>query len=79
MQLPTEISIDVSELDIGDAIHVRDLDLDDEVEILDESDRIVATVSQPRIQLELEAEEAEAEGEEDLEEQPSEPEIISRR
>ncbi|MDE0423431.1 MAG: 50S ribosomal protein L25 [Candidatus Poribacteria bacterium] len=85
MQLPTEISIDVSELDIGDAIYIRDLDLDDEVEILDESDRIIATVSQPRIQLELEAEEAaaaaegEGEGEEDAEEQPSEPEIISRR
>ena len=85
MQLPTEISIDVSELDIGDAIYIRDLDLDDEVEILDESDRIIATVSQPRIQLELEAEEAaaaaegEGEGEEDAEEQSSEPEIISRR
>ena len=79
MQLPTEISIDVSELNIGDAIHVSDLDLGDEVEILDEADRIIATVSQPRIQLELEAEEAEAEGEEDLEEQPSEPEVISRR
>ncbi|RKU36711.1 50S ribosomal protein L25 [Candidatus Poribacteria bacterium] len=81
MQLPTEISIDVSELDIGDAIYVSDLDLDDEVEILDEADRIIATVSQPRIELELEAEEAEAEaeGEEDAEEQPSEPEIISRR
>lgn len=83
MQLPTDISIDVSELNIGDAIHVSDLDLDDEVEILDEADRIIATVSQPRIQLELEAEEAAAEaaaeGEEDLEEQPSEPEVISRR
>ena len=87
MQLPTEISIDVSELDIGDAIYISDLDLDDEVEILDESDRIIATVSQPRIQLELEAEEAAAEaaaaaaaeGEEDAEEQPSEPEVISRR
>lgn len=79
MQLPTEISIDVSELNIGDAIHVGDLNFGDEVEILDEADRIIATVSQPRIQLELEAEEAEAEGEDDMEEQPSEPEVISRR
>lgn len=83
MQLPTEISIDVSELEIGDAIHVGDLSFADEVEILDEADRIIATVSQPRIQLELEAEEAaaeaEAEGAEDAGEQPVEPEIISRR
>ncbi len=79
MQLPTEISIDVSQLNIGDAIHVGDLDLGDEVEILDEADRIIATVSQPRLQLESEAEEAEGDGEEALEEQPSEPEVISRR
>ena len=79
MQLPTELSIDVSGLDIGDAIYVSDLDLDDEIEVIDESSRIIATVSQPRIQLELEAEEAEGEGEEDTEEQPSEPEVISRR
>ena len=62
---------------------MSDLDLGDEVEILDEADRIIATVSQPRIQLELEAEEAAAEaaaeGEEAAEEQPSEPEVISRR
>ncbi|MDE0553578.1 MAG: 50S ribosomal protein L25 [Candidatus Poribacteria bacterium] len=79
MQLPTEVSIDVSGLEIGDSIHVSDLDLSDEVEILDEATRIIATVSQPRIQLELDAEEVEAEGEEPAEEQPSEPEVISRR
>ena len=79
MQLPTEISIEVSGLEVGDAIHVSDLDLGDEVEILDDSARVIATVSQPRIQLELEAEEAEEEGEEGAEEQPSEPEVISRR
>ena len=79
MQLPTELTLDVSKLEIGDAIYISDLDLDDAVEILDESSRIIATVSQPRVQLELEAEEAEGEGEEDTEEQPSEPEVISRR
>lgn len=81
MQIPTEISVDVSELEIGDAIHIGDLSFADEVEVLDEADRIIATVSQPRIQLELEAEEAEAEAEgaEGAEEQPLEPEVISRR
>jgi large subunit ribosomal protein L25 len=79
MQLPTEISVDVSGLDVGDAIHVGDLDLADEIEVLDESIRIIAMVSQPRIQLEMEAEDGEEDGEEATEEQPLEPEVISRR
>ena len=85
IQLPTDVSIDVSELDIGDTIHIADLNLSDEIEIMDESDRIIAMVSQPRIQLEEEVEDAEGEGEgegegeEATEEQPLEPEIISRR
>ena len=83
MQLPTDISVEVSELDIGDSIHVGDLSLDDEIEVLDESNQIVAMVSQPRVQLELEteAEDAEVEDgdEEAAEDQPTEPEVISRR
>ena len=83
MQMPTNISIDVSHLDIGDAVHVSDLNLDEEVDIIDEPERIIATVSQPRILLEeeevTEAEEGEGEEGEAAEEQPTEPEIISRR
>ncbi len=79
MQLPTEISVNVSELEIGDVIHIGDLDLADEIEVIDESERIIAMVSQPRIQLEEEAEDGELEGDEAAEEQPTEPEIISRR
>ncbi len=82
MQIPNEITIDVGHLDIGDAVHVSELTLDEEIEILDEPERIIATVSQPRIQLEdevTEAEDGEGEEEEATEEQPTEPEIISRR
>ncbi len=82
MQMPNDITIDVSHLDIGDAVHVSELTLDDEIDILDEPERIIATVSQPRIQLDdelTEAEEGEGEEEEVTEEQPTEPEIISRR
>lgn len=86
MRMPTDISIDVSELDIGDSIHVSDLNLDEDIEILDDLERTIATVSQPRVQLEEEItpEGEEGEGEEgeaetDAEEQPTEPEIISRR
>ena len=82
MQMPNDITIDVSHLDIGDAVHVSELTLDDEIDILDEPERIIATVSQPRILLEdepTEAEDSEGEAEEVTEEQPTEPEIISRR
>lgn len=82
MQLPTEITVEVSQLEIGDAIHVGDLDFDEEIEVIDESERIVAMVSQPRIQLELETqlEDGEVEdGDEEATEAPTEPEVISRR
>ena len=81
MQMPNDITIDVSPLEIGDAVHISDLVLDEEIDILDEPERIIAMVSQPRIQLEeelAEAEDGEGEGEEAAEE-PTEPEVISRR
>lgn len=80
-QMPNEISVDVSQLEIGDFIHVSDVSLDAEIEVLDEAQRIIATVSQPRIQVEeTEAEDGEGEGEsEDAAEVPTEPEVISRR
>ncbi len=81
MQMPNDITIDVSHLDIGDAIHVSDLSFDEDTDIIDEPERIIATVSQPRVQLDdelTEAEEGEGEEEETTEE-PTEPEIISRR
>ncbi len=81
MQMPNDITIDVSHLDIGDAVHVSELSFDEEVDIIDEPERIIATVSQPRVQLDdelTEAEEGEGEEEETAEE-PTEPEIISRR
>ena len=88
IQMPTDIVVDVGELDIGDSIYVSDLSLDEDIEILDDLQRIIATVSQPRVQLEEETpeveegEEGEGEGEgegEEAAEQPSEPEVISRR
>ena len=81
MQIPNDITIDVGHLEIGDSVHVSDLTLAEEIDILDEPERILAMVSQPRIQLEDElAEGEEGEGaEEDAAEEPTEPEVISRR
>ena len=81
MQMPNDITIDVSDLDIGDSVTVSELTLDEEIDILDEPERTIAMVSQPRIQLEdelTEGEEGEGE-EEEAAEEPTEPEIISRR
>ena len=80
-QMPNDITIDVGHLDIGEAISVSDLTLDEEIDIIDEPERTIAMVSQPRIQLEDELTEAEdGEGaEEEAAEEPTEPEVISRR
>lgn len=79
--MPNDITIDVSHLEIGDSITVSELTFGEEIDILDEPERTIAMVSQPRIQLEdelTEAEEGEGE-EEEAAEEPTEPEIISRR
>ncbi|MBW1777340.1 MAG: 50S ribosomal protein L25/general stress protein Ctc [Deltaproteobacteria bacterium] len=66
MEIPNTIEIDVSHLDFGDAIHVEDIVLDGDVEILAETNFTVVTVVSPRA--EEEEIEAEAEAEETMEE-----------
>jgi large subunit ribosomal protein L25 len=67
--IPEHVTLDVSDLDIGDARHVRDLDIPD-VEILTDLDRVLATVVPPVVikeveeEVEEEVEGAEVEGEE---------------
>jgi large subunit ribosomal protein L25 len=64
--IPEEILVDVSGLDIGDAIHVDELDVPEGVEVLLEGRRTVCSVQIPSI--------AEVEVEEDEEE--LEPELV---
>ena len=66
--IPERVEIDVSELDIGDSIHVSEIDLPD-VEVLTDPDRSVVAVLAPTI-----IEEPEEEEEEEL----LEPELIGR-
>lgn len=65
-KIPERIVVDVTELDIGDAIHVSELELP-EIEILTEADRSVVAVAAPTI-----IEEPEEEEEEEL----LEPELV---
>ncbi len=63
--IPEDIAVDVSELEIGDSIHVRDLEVAEGVEILNDPDVSVVSVVAPAV-VEEEApaeEELEAEGE----------------
>ena len=70
--VPDFIPVDVTELDIGDAIRVEDLQVDPKVEILSEPERVVVTVVPPHVEEEPEEEELE----EELE--AAEPEVIGK-
>jgi len=75
-EVPESIEIDVTDLDMGDSVHVKDISLDGEVEFLGESNLTVVTILMPKIEEEPEAEE-EAE-EEDAEKEDGEtPEAAS--
>jgi len=74
--IPEEFVIDVSELLIGDSVHVRDLDTGDVVEVLEDEGMTVCTVVAPRVlAVEEEEEAAEVVGEEE----EVEPEVITAR
>lgn len=59
-QIPESVELDVTGLGMNEAIHVYDLDLGDEVEVLIDPDRTVASVVAPKA-LVVEAEEEELE------------------
>ena len=69
--LVEKIELDVSEMEIGDVLHVSDLQLGDKFKALVEEDAIVAAVAAPRA-------EEEEEGEEGAE-VSAEPEVITEK
>ena len=69
--LPNVIEADVTELLIGDALHVSDLEIPERVTCITPSDRAVVHVMAPRV-----VEEVEAEAEEIEEEAEGEPERV---
>jgi large subunit ribosomal protein L25 len=69
MNLPDHITIDLSILkNIGDTIHIRDIKLSSEVEILSHPDEIVVIVTAPAVEVEITPTEAVSE----------EPEVIEK-
>ena len=69
LNIPERITVDVSALDIGDAIHVRDLTVGEGVRILEDAGRVVTSV------VALAAEEVAA----PVEEKPAEPEVVGKK
>jgi large subunit ribosomal protein L25 len=77
--IPPSLELEVAALEVGQQVQVKDLELPAKVELLEELDRVIASVAHSRVAQEVEAAEAEAEGEEVmLEAEPEEPELIGR-
>jgi large subunit ribosomal protein L25 len=74
LDVPESIEIDITDLDIGDSIHVGDIALQREIEFLGDENFTVVTVVSPKIEEEEEVvEEAEEEGEAAITEEGEEP------
>jgi large subunit ribosomal protein L25 len=74
--VPKSIEIDITDLDMGDSIHVEDISLDGEVEFFSEASLTVVTMLSPKVEEEPEEEE-EAEEEEAEKEDGEKPEAGS--
>ena len=71
--IPEHIEVDVSKLDIGEAIQISDLRAGAKYEILNEDEETVVLISAPRTEAELEALDEETAGE------TSEPEVVNEK
>jgi large subunit ribosomal protein L25 len=64
LDVPESIEIDITDLDIGDSIHLGDISRQSKIEFLDDENFTVVTIVSPKVEEEAEAvEEAEEEGE----------------
>jgi len=67
MSIPESIVVDISELKLGDSLHVRDLSLGENVTLLAEPDEVVAIIVVPR-----------GVEESTVEEEPAEVEVVAK-
>ncbi len=74
--IPDSITIDVSELDVGDSLHTRDIEFDEKLKVLTNPEQVVVTVGTPtKIEVPIEEVEEEVvpvEGEEVIEKEEPE-------
>jgi large subunit ribosomal protein L25 len=77
--IPQGLEINVEDLRIGDHVEAKDITLPEGVELMDEPQKVVVSVSHSRVEAEIDELEAEGEGEELLIEAASdEPEVIGK-
>jgi large subunit ribosomal protein L25 len=70
-QIPETFEIDISDLDVGDAVHVEEIPLSGDIEIPHDVDFTVVTVTSPKLEVEEEEEEEEEEAAEEAGEEES--------
>jgi large subunit ribosomal protein L25 len=75
--IPEAIEVDITDLNIGDSIHVQEIALPGDVELTEEIDFTVITVLAPKIEEEPVEEEELEEGEEVAEEEGAEGEAAA--
>jgi large subunit ribosomal protein L25 len=62
-QIPSHIELDITDIQVGHSLHVKDLPLPEGVEALAPADDVVVAVRQPTVKVEVAAEEGAAAGE----------------
>jgi large subunit ribosomal protein L25 len=62
--IPESIAVDISNMEIGDSLHIGDVPLDEAIELADESNFTIVTVLSPKVEEEEVEEEELEEGEE---------------
>lgn len=77
--MPEMAEIDISAMEIGDAVLVRDIKLAGDVEIIDAPEQAVISILAPKAAQEEPEEEAEEEVKEEAAEETAEPEVISHQ
>lgn len=75
--IPKSIEVDISDLGIGDSIHIREIALPGDVELAEETDFTVITVLAPKVEEEVVEEEELEEGEEAAEAEGAEEEAAA--
>jgi large subunit ribosomal protein L25 len=79
-RMPDKIEIDVSNMQIGDTVLVRDIRIAEDVEIIDEPEKTIISMLAPKVvKEEVEGEEATGEAETAVKEETAEPEVISQQ
>lgn len=65
LDMPDHVEIDISNLEMGESVHVADLNVSDKVEILTDAEYAIASIHMPRVLKAAEEVEAEGEGTEE--------------